>query len=168
MPLLIKDGRVTADPWTLVPDDEPLPASGPVIVSLPRLRAERDSLLTRGEPLGVRLKSSELAREIVRDAGALALIALEFPSFRDGRAYSTARLLRERYGFRGELRAVGNVLRDQFLFMHRCGFDAFEVADEKAAEAWGKAIAEMTVFYQATGDGRTPASLLRRMQRAAE
>lgn len=168
MLLLIKDGRVTPDPWTPLADDAPLPAEGPIIVSLQRLRADREALLSRGAPLGVRLKSGELAREIAHEVGALALVALEFPSFRDGRAYSTARLLRERYGFKGELRAIGNVLRDQFLFMHRCGFDAFEVADEKAAEAWGKALAEMTVFYQPTGDGRTPASLLRRVQRAAE
>ena len=96
------------------------------------------------------------------------MVALEFPKFRDGRAYSTARLLRERYGFAGELRAVGDVLRDQFLFMHRCGFDAFEVADEQAVAAWRKAIAEFTVFYQTATDGRAPAGALRGLRRAAE
>jgi uncharacterized protein (DUF934 family) len=165
---LIKEGRLAADPWVLVPDGEPLPEQGPVIVSLGRWRAERDSLRARTEPLGIRLKSSEHAKEIAADVASFALIALEFPTFRDGRAYSTARILRERYGFRGELRAVGNVLRDQFLFMHRCGFDAFEVADAGAVEAYRAALAEMSVFYQATGDGRVPASILRGLRRAAE
>jgi uncharacterized protein (DUF934 family) len=165
---LIKDGRLTSDPWIAVADDAELPATGAVIVSLARFRAEREALLARRAPLGVRLKSSELAREIGEDARQLGLIALEFPTFRDGRAYSTARLLRERYGFAGELRAIGDVLRDQFLFMHRCGFDALEVAEEKAVETWRKAIAEFTVFYQAATDGRAPMSALRGMKRAAE
>lgn len=166
---LIKDGRPVADAWTFVGDDAPLPADGPVIVSLARLRAERDALLARRAPLGVRLKSSELAREVAAEVPHLSLIALEFPTFRDGRAYSTARILRERLGFKGELRAVGDVLRDQFQFMHRCGFDAFEVADERAAAAWSRAVSEMSVFYQPTGDGRASAPMLRQqLRRAAE
>jgi uncharacterized protein (DUF934 family) len=165
---LIKDGRLAADMWIAVADDVALPATGPVIVSLERFRSERETLLERGEPLGVRLHSDQLAREIGDDAKHLAVIAIDFPSFRDGRAYSTARLLRERYGFAGELRAVGNVLRDQFLFMQRCGFDAFEVANETAVVDWRKAMAEFTVFYQAANDGRTPARTLRGLRRAAE
>ena len=165
---LIKDGRLASDPWIAVGDDGALPATGAVIVSLARFLAEREALLRRGAPLGVRLRSGELAKEIGEDARRFGVIALEFPTFRDGRPYSTARLLRERYGFAGELRAVGDVLRDQFLFMRRCGFDAFEVADEKAIEGWRKAIAEFTVFYQAATDGRAPASALRGLRRAAE
>jgi uncharacterized protein (DUF934 family) len=165
---LIKDGRLIDDPWVVIADADTAPASGPIIVSLARFLAEREALLTRDGPLGVRLKSSELAHEIGADAQRLALIALEFPAFRDGRGYSTARLLRERYGFQGELRAVGNVLRDQFLFMHRCGFDAYEVSDDAAVDAWQKAIGEFTVFYQPTADGRTPITALRRLKRAAE
>lgn len=163
---LIKDGRLTSDPWIAVGDDGALPATGAVIVSLARFLAEREALLRRGAPLGVRLRSGELAKEIEEDARRFGVIALEFPTFRDGRPYSTARLLRERYGFAGELRAVGDVLRDQFLFMRRCGFDAFEVADE--IEGWRKAIGEFTVFYQAATDGRAPASALRGLRRAAE
>ena len=165
---LIKDGRVIPDPWIPVGDDAPLPATGAVIVTLPRFRAETQALWGRGAPLGVRLKSSELAHEIGADAGQLGLIALEFQTFRDGRPYSTARLLRQRWGFTGELRAVGDVLRDQLLFMHRCGFDAFEVADETAVDGWRKAMAEFTVFYQTAADGRLPARALRDVRRAAE
>jgi len=165
---LISNGRLTDDPWVTVADEEALAASGPVIVSLDRWRAERDALLARGGLLGIRLASHQLASEIAADVLHFDLVALEFPTFRDGRAYSSARLLRERYGFAGELRAVGNVLRDQFMFMHRCGFDAFEVADEKQVEAWRKAMDEITVWYQPATDGRVPATALRHFRSAAE
>ncbi|MFO1127795.1 MAG: DUF934 domain-containing protein [Rhodospirillales bacterium] len=165
---VIKDGRIGADPYVDLADGEPLPGEGPVIVSLARWRAERATLLARGGHIGVRLASNEPATDLADAVGVLALIALEFPTFRDGRAYSTARLLRERYRFGGELRAVGNVLRDQYLFMQRCGFDAFEVKDEDAVAAWQQAINEFSVFYQPTGDGRLTAPLARRLARAAE
>jgi uncharacterized protein (DUF934 family) len=97
----------------------------------------------------------------------LSLVALDFPTFKDGRAYSTARLLRERYQYKGELRAVGNVLRDQFLFMVRCGFDAFEVATEQEADAWKKAMDAFSVWYQVAADDRQPAARLRGRGRAA-
>ena len=86
---------------------------------------------------------------------------LVFPSFRDGRAYSQARLLRERHGFEGELRATGQVLRDQFLFMLRAGFDAFEVIKDADAEAFAQASRRYSVFYQPTGDGRATARAAR-------
>lgn len=165
---LIKDSRIAADPWQFAADAEPLPAAGPVAVTLHRWQADRELLISRGTPVGVRLESKHKAEEISSDLGRLALVALEFPIFRDGRAYSTARLLRERYGYAGELRAVGNVLRDQFLFMHRCGFDAFEVKEERDLDAWMQALAEISVFYQPTGDGRRTVFAGRRWRRAAE
>lgn len=165
---LIKNGALVDDPWVTLADDQPLPASGPVIVSLPRWRAERDALIARSGLLGVRLAAGEMVEPIAADLLHLALIALEFSSFRDGRAYSKARLLRERLGFTGELRAVGNVLRDQLLFMQRCGIDAFAIAGAHAIEDWRRALTEFTVFYQPTADGRTPVSWLRQRRRAAE
>jgi uncharacterized protein (DUF934 family) len=93
----------------------------------------------------------------------LATVALLFPSFRDGRAYSQARLLRERHGYDGELRATGQVLRDQFVFMSRAGFDAFEVKKDADADAFAATMKRYSVFYQPTGDGRVTA-LHRRMQ----
>ncbi len=87
----------------------------------------------------------------------LALVALVFPTFRDGRAYSQARLLRERHGFRGELRATGQVLRDQLMFLQRAGFDAFEVSKDKDAAHFAEAVDRYSVFYQPTGDGRMSA-----------
>jgi len=93
----------------------------------------------------------------------LATVTLVFPSFRDGRAYSQARLLRERFHYRGELRASGQVLRDQFVFMLRAGFDAFDVRKQTDAEAFAQTVKRYSVFYQPTGDGRITA-LHRRMQ----
>ena len=128
---LIKQGNIVADEWQTVADETPLPASDPVIISLSRWQKERDTLLGRNGAIGVRLSSAQSPALIADDLHRLGLVALEFPKFTDGRAYSYARLLRERYGFKGELRAVGNVLRDQFLFMLRCGFDSFEVANDR-------------------------------------
>ncbi len=151
---LVKDGRLTIDPWISLGDEAP-PANhqDDIIVSLERWR--RDALLLRrhGGGLGLRLRSDQLPSEIAADLEVFALIALEFPKFGDGRAFSTARLLRERYGFAGEIRAIGDVLRDQFLFMHRCGFDSFEVESHAAAEAWCQSVSEITVFYQPGGLG---------------
>ncbi len=161
MPLL-KDGRIVDDVWTPLSDDAALTPEGDLIVSLERWQAERDGLLARNGRLGLRLKSDQSPAGIAEDLAHFDIIALEFPRFGDGRAYSSARLLRERYGFTGELRAVGNVLRDQLFFMMRCGFDSFEVASDKAAEAWQEAISEIALWYQPTADGRTSAGVLRR------
>ena len=164
---LIKGGKIVADPWRHVGDDEALPAEGPVIVSLSRWRVERDSLRVRIGPIGVRLAADEPPAGIANDLDRLALVALDFPVLRDGRAYSYARLLRERFGFDGEVRATGNVLRDQFLFMHRCGFDAFEVADAGQADAWLQSISEISIWYQPATDSRTPVVALRHRPAAA-
>ena len=116
MPLLRK-GQIVDDPWVIVADGEPLPADKPALISLERWNAERDSLTGRNLPLGVKLKSDQSPEAIRTDLDRFKLVALDFPHFKDGRAYSYARLLRERMGYTGEIRAVGNVLRDQFLFM---------------------------------------------------
>jgi len=153
MPLL-RNGRVEADDWTAIGDSDPVPSDGPVIVPLPRWLDERHTLAYRKAPLGVRLRSDQPPSLIQDDINCFALISLEFPTFTDGRAYSYARLLRERHGFKGELRAVGNVLRDQLMFMARCGFDAFEAELRGGQAAWEVALAEIDVWYQPTGDGR--------------
>lgn len=166
MPLL-KDGRLVDDPWRTVAADEALPMEAPAILSLDRWQAEREALAGHNGPLGIRLRSDQPPTPIADDLGRFDVVALEFPKFTDGRAYSYARLLRERYGFRGELRAVGNVLRDQYLFMQRCGFDAFEVRDARAIEGWRQAMSEFSVFYQPAGDDRAPAGDRRQGARGA-
>lgn len=151
---LIRDGRVADDPWVRLGDEEQPEAGASVIVSLERWQAERETLTGRNAPLGLWLKSDQSPAELADDLKYFSLIAFEFPKFNDGRAFSYARLLRERFGFTGEVRAVGEVLRDLLLYMHRCGFDAFEIDRDDAVERWQEAVAEMSVWYQPTADGR--------------
>jgi len=165
--VLIRDGQVAEDKWVWVEDTEPVPDNAPAVVSFGRWREERAELLRRHAALGIRLAGADDVAGIADDVSRFGLIALEFPTFTDGRAYSSARLLRERYGFIRELRAVGNVLRDQFAFMRRCGFDAFEVRDSDAG-AWREALAEVRVWYQPAADDRTTAMQLRHRRAAVE
>ena len=144
------------DPFTNVLDDEPLP-KGDVILSLTRFEAEGDALLSEGRAVGVRVKSDEAVEALAYDLPRIAVVALEFPKFRDGRPYSNARVLRERLGFKGELRAVGDVLREQAGFMLRCGFDAFEPADGTGAQQWQAATQRFRHVYQRAADAREPA-----------
>lgn len=154
---LIRNGAVAEDRWITLADDAPLPADQPVVVSHGRWLAERAALDGRNAPLGLALPNTADAEALNGDVHRFDLIALHFPKFGDGRAYSQARILRERLGFKGELRATGNVLRDQLMAMHRAGFDAFEIERPDAAEAFRSALGELTVFYQPTGDGRATA-----------
>ena len=163
---LIKAGKRVEDPFVDASGAEAVPPTGPVIVSLAQWQAQRDALLTRGTPLGIRLHSDQSPEAIADDVQHFALIALEFPKFRDGRAYSYARLLRERYGFKGELRAVGDVLMEQLFFMLRTGFDAFDVQQSPdPVAAFETALKDFTVWYQPTGDGRPTAMQLRHRRR---
>jgi uncharacterized protein (DUF934 family) len=160
---LIKAGKLVDDAFVDASGAEAIPASGPVIVSLEQWQKNRDALLARGTPLGLRLHSDQSPDAIADDVQRFALIALEFPKFRDGRAYSYARLLRERYGFKAELRAVGDVLMEQLFFMVRTGFDAFDVQQSPdPVAAFETALKDFTVWYQPTGDGRPTAMQLRR------
>jgi uncharacterized protein (DUF934 family) len=151
------DGAFHADAWAHAVEGEPLPDS-PVILPKKRWLAERDALTGRNAPVGLRLDAGERIDDLSADQARFALIALAFPKFSDGRAFSTARLLREKYGYTGELRAVGNVLADQIPFMRRVGFDTFEVthAPTRRALSDGR-IAEVTLHYQPAGAGEAPA-----------
>jgi uncharacterized protein (DUF934 family) len=153
---LIKNGRVADDRYVRILDDEPLP-DGPVIVPAARFVADAADLARRAEPVGVAWPNNRSIAELAPHLDHVALVALHFPTFKDGRAYSQARLLREQYGFGGELRATGQVLRDQFLLMLRAGFDSFEVTKEADVAAFADAVRRYSVFYQPTGDGRVTA-----------
>jgi uncharacterized protein (DUF934 family) len=142
-----------ADEFVRLGDDTPPPAERAVLVPHARLLGEPE-LLRRGPPTGVIWPNDRKVAELAPHLPGLALVALVFPTFKDGRAYSQARILRERHGFGGELRATGQVLRDQFLFMLRAGFDAFEVGKEADAAAFVETTRRYSVFYQPTGDGR--------------
>jgi uncharacterized protein (DUF934 family) len=140
--------------FTLVKDDQPLPAEGGVIVSLGRFRKERDLLLARAEPLGLRLEASESPESVGADVYRFALIVLNVPYFRDGRAFSWARLLRTRLGYQGEIRVTGHVLKDQIAFYARVGVDSFELPKPVTEAEIQAARTEISHVYQHSVDGR--------------
>ena len=164
MPLFREAGLVD-DVWTRLSDDQPVPADGPAVVSYARWREARAALLARRGPVGVALANTDPVETLAADASRLDLVTLHFPKFNDGRAYSQARLLRGRLGYGGELRATGNVLRDQLPFMLRCGFDSFESDQKGFVDALAGARTLFSVVYQPAEDGRTPVSVLRRGHR---
>jgi uncharacterized protein (DUF934 family) len=160
---LVKGGKITPDAFLAVADDAPLPVDGGVLISAARFLEGAEAILQRPGKTGVIWPNNRDVDDLVPYLDRLAAVALVFPTFRDGRAYSQARLLRERYHYRGELRATGQVLRDQFVFMLRAGFDSFDVKKQSDAEAFAQTVQRYSVFYQPTGDGRITA-LHRRMQ----
>ena len=152
------------DRFTVVGDEDALPASGGVIVSLSRFESEKDALIAREGDLGVWLDSDESPTAIEADLGSLALVACNFPAFSDGRGFSYARILRERYGFKGEIRAIGEVMLEQVSFMIRSGFNTFALQDMKSLDEVKAVCDEVRVVYQPTGDGQATA-LQRRLGR---
>jgi uncharacterized protein (DUF934 family) len=165
MGTLIRNRRITNDVWRLLrPDAEgvvpDVPASGHVAVPLAAWFERRTALAARPGPLGVWLASHEAAEQLASDVHRFQLVAVHFPRLGDGRGYSTARLLRERLGFAGELRAFGDVGRDQLLFLERSGFDAFELREGEDALSALAAFTEFSESYQA--DAVTPLPLFRR------
>jgi uncharacterized protein (DUF934 family) len=161
MTLLIKNGEACDDTFRVLGSDESLPADGDIIVPLARWQAEREALSGRAGRLGVRLKSDEPPALIADDLEHFAVVALEFPVFRDGRAYSYAHLLRDRYGYGGEIRAVGEVLLEQLHYMARVGFDAFELGGADPERDFRIASNDFSVWYQPSADDRATALELR-------
>jgi len=159
---IIKDNHLSEDRFAELADEQPLPASGAVSVSSARWAAERDALKAHDGDIAVRLGNDEDIDGIAADLGAIAAVFIRFPTFSDGRAFSQARELREKHGYEGEIRARGHIIRDQYLFLHRCGVDAIEVADAADLEQWNKAMEEFSLFYQRTVDRRAPVMALRR------
>ncbi|MDH6148814.1 MULTISPECIES: DUF934 domain-containing protein [Paraburkholderia] len=161
MASIIKNRAVVNDDWSVVraAEDGALPAvselpAGKVIVPLALWQAEREALVAArsAADLGVWLAPDSEPADIAGDFDKLALIAVDFPVFRDGRGYSIGRLLRERYGYKGELRAIGDVLRDQITFMFRCGFDAYALRADKDINDALKAFDDFSVQYQGAVD----------------
>ena len=165
---LVKNGKIATDIFVHVPDGAELPGDGAVLVSAARFLEDPEALLRRPGKLGVVWPNNRDIDDLVPFLDRLAAVALVFPTFRDGRAYSQARLLRERHGYDGELRATGQVLRDQFVFMLRAGFDALEARKQSDVEAFAVTAKRYSVFYQPTGDGRLTALNRRLAQRHSE
>lgn len=154
---LVKGGQVVDDRYLRILDDAPIPADGPVLIPAERFLADAQELTARNAETGVIWPNNRDIDELAPYLDQLSVVALVFPTFKDGRAYSQARILREQYGYRGEMRATGQVLRDQFVFMLRAGFDSLEVKKDADADAFADVIKRYSVFYQPTGDGRLTA-----------
>ncbi len=159
MQQIIKNGELVVESWHLIPKDgslDGMPNSDDMIVPLHLWLESSHALKARDGGLGVWLDADELIEEIADDLEHFQVIALNFPAFTDGRHYSTARLLRERYGYKGEIRAIGDVLRDQLFAMARCGFDAFAVRADRDPQAALEGLKDFTVTYQAAVDEPLP------------
>jgi uncharacterized protein (DUF934 family) len=166
--MIIKNRAIVNDDWSVlrlvesdIPESVVVP-SRKVIVPLKVWLAQREALLNRGD-LGVWLNSDERAEALQDDTEKFSVIAVNFPKFADGRGYSIAHHLRERLGYRGELRAIGDVLRDQLFYMQRVGFDAFEPRADKDINEALKGLSDFSVTYQASSDEAQP--LFRRVAR---
>ena len=161
MAVIIKNRQIAANNWLLLKPgaDKSLPAlppAGDVIVSLAQWTAQRDALLAREGRLGVWLANTEDPALIAGDLAHFDVIAVDFPHFTDGRGYSIARLLRERYGWKGELRAIGDVIRDVVFYLSRCGFDAFDLKAGEDAQAALSAFGDFSEAYQTSVERPQP------------
>jgi uncharacterized protein (DUF934 family) len=167
--LVKRDGdhlRMADDSFTLVSDNEALPNSA-AIVSLTRFLAEKDQLLVRSAPLGVRLETGDSPEKLGTDLHRLALVVLHVPYFKDGRGFSWARLLRTRLAYSGEIRVTGHFLLDQIAFYARVGVDAFDIAQNIGVPEIEAALHEISNVYQPSVDGRPTIRNLRAGKRPA-
>ena len=162
MPKLIKNRQIVDDPRSVVKlaagetaESIALPATAQLL-PLAVWLARRDEILKSGIAHGVWLDADEGPESIDGDLGHFAVIGVNFPKFTDGRGYSTARLLRQRYGFKGEIRAVGDVLQDQLYFMKRCGIDAYALREDKDLTAALASLDDFSESYQAAADQPQP------------
>ncbi len=161
MPLLINQQLVEHDSWQRADEaadfsSAAIPAQVDLLVSWDQWQRARDVLLARGGRLGVLIPNDLDLAQLAGDLPRLALVAIDFPSFADGRGFSLARLLRQRYGFTGQVRASGDVTWDRLRFMQRCGFDAMEIDAKRFTPAMLQAFSEISVSYQGAADGIAP------------
>jgi len=150
--------EVAIDHWQRLTDDDPYPSLDalPVLVSIERAEADAETLRARSGPWGVWLRGDDEVEAVAERVRGLPVVAIEVPKFTDGRHFSLARLLRDRYGFAGELRAFGDVLPDQLFYMRRCGYTAFELAPGKSLDTALRTLEAFSVSYQGAADERRP------------
>lgn len=153
---IIKNRAIVEDCFQYVTDTKDLPASGDIIVDLAIWNEHKANLKNHAGKVGVQLPGDAEPEAIQDDLAELAVIAILFPVFRDGRGFSLARILRDRFGYKGELRATGDVLRDQLFFMQRCGFDAFEPRADRCIEEALNGLTDFSVTYQADSNDKRP------------
>lgn len=167
---ILRGGELVEDNWTVIEDgstDVESSPGGKVIVTLARWRSEREALLIRHPAVGVLVPNTADIEAIYPQIVDRSLLALQFPTFTDGRALSQAVVLRKRLGYRGELRAVGDVIRDLVFWLGRCGFDSIVPRKDQKLEECRAALREFTVAYQAAADEHTPVWIRRRRSPAA-
>ena len=155
---VIKDNKVVDDSWQRIQDSdtgEGIP-EGDVIIPFSYWQAHRDELVEREGQLGVCINGDDDTDEVAKDLEHFDLIAVDFPAFKDGRGYSHARILRDYYNYQGDLRAVGDVLRDQLFYMRRCGINSFHVREDMDYEDAMKGFSDFSVKYQTAADGALP------------
>lgn len=158
MPRIIKINQVIEDQWTLLTADAQLDEAlqaEQVIIPL-SLWQQHKNELQAVQHLGIWLEAEQAIEDIIDDIAHFAVIALNFPVFTDGRHFSSARLLRERYAYTGEIRAIGDVFRDQLFFMQRCGFDAYAIRSDRCPHDALQGLTELSVTYQAAYDQNLP------------
>ena len=162
MPRIIKNGQIVDDPWQIVRLDGEQTAESiflpdqPALLPLAVWLTRRNEILAGKTQTGVWLDSSEGPEAIAGDLEHFAVIGVNFPKFTDGRGYSSARLLRDRYSYRGEIRAIGDVLQDQLFYMKRCGIDAYALRQDKDIEAALASLRDFSESYQAAADQPQP------------
>ena len=161
---LIVNGCVVTDHWVRLADEAPLPDGGHVIVSFARWQAEKSIFCGSDLVCGVWLDSHQSSELLCDDLDSLDLVALNFPAFADGRGFTSGRILRERYGFRGQIRATGVFILDQIDLLRRCGFDAFDTEKPEVIRGiMRNAPAQVRVYYQPGQDAQDEiVSVLRR------
>jgi uncharacterized protein (DUF934 family) len=169
MPKIIRDAAIIDDQWIVLSDENsaslPSAQDAPkLIVSLKIWQAKREEILARGGQRGLLLESTDEPEALAADLSRFDVIAINFAKFTDGRGYSLGRLLRERYGFQKELRAVGDVLQDQLFYLKRSGFNAFAIRADKSIEAALKSLNDFSETYQGAWD--QPLPLFKRRQAA--
>jgi uncharacterized protein (DUF934 family) len=159
MQQIIKNGQILNETWQLLPKEislQELPNSGDLIVPLALWLEHQHALLARDGGLGVWLDAEEEIESIADALQHFQVVALRFPAFTDGRHSSSAYLLRTRHAYKGEIRAIGDILRDQLWALKRCGFDAFALREDKDPLDALKAFEEFSEVYQASFDQPVP------------
>jgi len=155
---LINNRQIVEDSWQTIADEsniEQLPG-GKLIVSFAFWNDHKQALIARDDALGIKFNPEDDVADIAADLASFALVVLQFPAFRDGRAYSQARNLRQHHGYQGEIRATGNVLRDQLAFMERVGINSFEIDSHQDINDAINGFDEISIKYQSSSDEPLP------------
>ena len=156
MPQLIKDNRVVDDSWTILADEAQSLPDGDLLLSYAQWQTFSDQIETHRGSIGVVIEGNAEIEDIIEPLLNLPLIAINFPKFADGRGFSLASLLRNRYNYRGEIRAVGGFIRDQLYLLSRCGFNAFKFTEDIDLSEAAKSLEDFSETYQVSADQESP------------